>query len=101
MLEFAGHSTSALVVFFVVFGWCLEKRELIAVIAVLLFLMYFTSVSFMTSNIFSLIEQHLSSASVLLSVADLVRCFLAVIMIAELDRMGKIIGVGGFHTLLA
>lgn len=87
--------------FFIVFGWCFQKRVSIVPILISTFFISLCCVSFMACVNTLLVDMFPSQGSGATSCMNLVRCLLAAAGVGALQSMVDSIGEGGTYTLMA
>ncbi|KAG7823786.1 hypothetical protein KL909_002523 [Ogataea angusta] len=85
----------------VVFGWCFQNKENVAVILVMSFLITFSTMFPMNAVPTLLIDMFPGQSGSVASLNNLGRCGMATIFMACLSRMGKAMNLGGTYTLMA
>lgn len=87
--------------FFIIFGWCLEKRTSVAPVLVALFFISVCCVSFIASVNTVLVDMFPAQGSGATSCVNLVRCLLGAAGVGALQSMVDAMGEGGTYTLMA
>lgn len=85
----------------IIFGWCLEYKRHIISIIISTILISFAASSFMSIVITMLVDLQPTKGSTAASSVNLVRCLLAAIGVAVLEKMSHSMTLGGTYTFLA
>ncbi|ESW96194.1 hypothetical protein KL918_000142 [Ogataea parapolymorpha] len=85
----------------VVFGWCFQKKESVAIILVMSFLITFSTMFPMNAVPTLLIDMFPGQSGSVASLNNLGRCGVATIFMACLSKMGMSLKLGGTYTLMA
>ncbi|KAG7780235.1 hypothetical protein KL930_001160 [Ogataea haglerorum] len=85
----------------VVFGWCIQKKENVAIILVMSFLIPFSTMFPMNAVPTLLIDMFPGQAGSVASLNNLGRCGMATIFMACLSKMINAMKLGGTYTLMA
>ncbi|ODV79977.1 MFS general substrate transporter [Suhomyces tanzawaensis NRRL Y-17324] len=100
-LDFAAIPTILLIIFSVVFGWCLDKKLSVVPILISLFFISCCAVSFMSASTTLLIDMYPGQGSAATSCMNLLRCWIGAIGVGVLQKMVNKMGEGGTYTLMA
>lgn len=100
-LELCIVSTILLILFSVVFGWCLQYRVNIAPILISAFIISYCSVALLSALTTLLVDMFPGHGSALTSCVNLMRCLLGAVGIGVLQDMVDSMGEGGCYTLMA
>ncbi|KAG7880451.1 hypothetical protein KL937_002013 [Ogataea polymorpha] len=85
----------------VVFGWCFQKKENVAIILVMTFLITFSTMFPMNAVPTLLIDMFPGQSGSVASLNNLGRCGMATIFMACLSKMTASMKLGGTYTLMA
>ncbi|EGW34249.1 multidrug resistance transporter [Spathaspora passalidarum NRRL Y-27907] len=90
-----------IVVFLIVFGWCIEKHTNIAPILISSFMISLAAVSFMGCMNTLLVDLFPNQGSAATSCLNLMRCLLGAAGVGALSAMIDAMGTGGTYTLMS
>ncbi|TID30816.1 hypothetical protein CANINC_000596 [Pichia inconspicua] len=85
----------------IVFGWCLQHHESVAIIIVMSFLLTFFCMSPLNTTVTILIDMHPQIAGGVSALNNLFRCGMAAIFISCLDKMENSMSLGGTYTFIS
>ncbi|KAK6458995.1 multidrug resistance transporter [Scheffersomyces xylosifermentans] len=100
-IQFVIYPTILLIMFSVVFGWCLQNRVNLAPILISAFVISFCAVAFMSSLNTLLVDMFPGQSSAATSCLNLMRCLLGAAGVGALQSMVDAMGEGGTYTLMA